>query len=500
LYSTPIHSRVISNLAAWSPLLLVAIADWLFYDERLGWTLGLFGACALTAVLLDARPARTDTATLGLAGATLLFALALIHQPGPLVGLMAVASLLATVVNAQLGWTSDSLRWGRRMRQFLRFGGLEFGAYALGWLGSVPRRVASLGGGWSRALDRWMLPAALTAVFVLLFALANPVVEAWWDVVWGTFEFLWRWIPDIDALRVFFWMGVAIAVWPLVRTRCIDAEALESETLNDFFPASDFVLRCLLLFNATFAVQTGLDLVYLWGGAALPEGMTYAEYAHRGAYPLVATALLAGAFVLLCFRPGGPAESDPRARKLVVAWIAQNLLLLVSTAWRLLLYIEAYGLTRLRIATILWIALVAIGLVTICWRIQVGRSNRWLLGFNVSALLAVLSVSSWIDFDSRIAWHNVRIAREAGGSGPSLDLYYLRTLGPESLPALRWFEDQVRKPPKPFPSVTRDLARELHRDLRDWRSWTLVRQQVANRLPSDWLREKRTQQLNRRRR
>ena len=31
----------------------------------------------------------------------------------------------------------------------------------------------------------------------------------------------------------------------------------------------------------------------------LPDGMTYANYAHRGAYPLMLTGLLAGAFALV---------------------------------------------------------------------------------------------------------------------------------------------------------------------------------------------------------
>jgi len=37
-----------------------------------------------------------------------------------------------------------------------------------------------------------------------------------------------------------------------------------------------------------FAIQTVLDIQYLWRGAALPDGMSYATYAHRGAYPLIA--------------------------------------------------------------------------------------------------------------------------------------------------------------------------------------------------------------------
>jgi hypothetical protein len=47
------------------------------------------------------------------------------------------------------------------------------------------------------------------------------------------------------------------------------------------------VLRSAVLFNLLFAVQTALDIAYLWGHSALPAGMTYAAYAHRGAYPLI---------------------------------------------------------------------------------------------------------------------------------------------------------------------------------------------------------------------
>ena len=57
-----------------------------------------------------------------------------------------------------------------------------------------------------------------------------------------------------------------------------------------------------------FAVQTNLDVTFLWGNAALPADITYAAYAHRGAYPLILTALLAAGFVLVAMRPGGPAE------------------------------------------------------------------------------------------------------------------------------------------------------------------------------------------------
>ena len=119
------------------------------------------------------------------------------------------------------------------------------------------------------------------------------------------------------------------------------------------------ISRSLILFNTLFALQSTLDLAYLWGGASLPDGMSHAEYAHRGAYPLIVTALLAAGFVLIAMRPGGPAEHSRLIRPLVLVWTAQNILLVVSSIFRLDLYVAAYSLTYLRLAAFIWMVLVA---------------------------------------------------------------------------------------------------------------------------------------------
>jgi uncharacterized protein DUF4153 len=78
--------------------------------------------------------------------------------------------------------------------------------------------------------------------------------------------------------------------------------------------------------------------------------MTYAAYARRGAYPLIITALLAAGFVLAALRPGGAGERSPIIRKLVYLWVAQNVLLVISSILRLEVYVAAYSLTLLRAA------------------------------------------------------------------------------------------------------------------------------------------------------
>jgi hypothetical protein len=46
--------------------------------------------------------------------------------------------------------------------------------------------------------------------------------------------------------------------------------------------------------------------------------VSLAAYAHRGAYPLIATALLAGVFVLATMKPGSATAASLAIRRLVI--------------------------------------------------------------------------------------------------------------------------------------------------------------------------------------
>jgi hypothetical protein len=165
----------------------------------------------------------------------------------------------------------------------------------------------------------------------------------------------------------------------------------------------------------------------------MPQDMTMAQYAHRGAYPLIATALLAAAFVLVTLRPGSATAAVPAIRWLVVLWIGQNLVLVGFSIQRTLDYVESYSLTELRIAALAWMGLVAFGLVAICWRMLRDRSAGWLINVNMGAAGLLLTVASFVDVGAIAASWNVRYAREAGGPGVRLDLCYLDSLGDSAL-------------------------------------------------------------------
>jgi hypothetical protein len=293
---------------------------------------------------------------------------------------------------------------------------------------------------------------------------------------------------------LFFWGFIGLIVWRLLSPRLM----LRGPTFQSSVDWLDLpgisvvsVTISLIAFNALFALQNGLDLAILWSGAALPEGVTLAQYAHRGAYPLILTALLAGGFVLVTARPGTPIGQSRLIRRMVYVWIAQNVLLVASTMLRTANYIEAYKLTELRIEALIWMALVAIGLLLICARLALAKTSIWLINANLAAAALVLGVSAAVDYDRVAAGWNVAHAREVGGRGTSIDLCYLNLMTDSALLPLIELESRPL-PPELRGRVTwlRNLTmqrleqRQAHWQGWDWRGarrLAAARQLVAER-------------------
>ncbi len=311
----------------------------------------------------------------------------------------------------------------------------------------------------------------LSLFFLILFAIINPMMIDW---ILTAELFAPKQIP--------LWSLVIILSWLLLRSKLrLKQEPIQKrgfkdvKTLIHFLFSKESILYSLILFNLLFSVQTSMDLIYLWGGMALPEGMSYSEYAHRGAYPLIATALLAGAFVLVALRPGSATEGIRSIRYLVYFWIGQTVFLVLSSIWRTTLYIEEYSLTYLRLAALIWMGLVALGLVLLVLRILWTRSNIWLINVNGLTLLTVLMLCAFINLGGVIAQFNVEHCKEVRGKGPVLDLKYLREIGTASLPALDWFQQHGRRYNYKMlraGNLERNLRNTLRRELREWRTWT----------------------------
>lgn len=461
----PANTRFSFTLKLGGAAALIALADFLFFEGASGSMIGVF-ALVWLAVLAAARPElranRVGTAAIFAAA---LLALCLLIDPS----LLATTLFLTAIGSAAL---LPRHVYDHAGRWFMRL--VVLGIKGPFGLLLDLRRMARLRSHHAVRAETIILnlvvPLVGGAVFLSLFASANPVLDA----VLGAIQ-----LPDMAEVIVhlLLWGMVLSLVWPTLRPRALVLASGRAPLVSGLpDPPVVTMLLALATFNAIFALQNALDIVFLWSGAPLPDGVTLAEYAHRGAYTLIATALLAALFVLFALRPGSPAAQHPLVRKLVLAWVAQNMLLVASSVLRLLDYIAAFSLTELRIAALIWMGLVATGLALICWRFMTGRSAAWLINANALAAAIVLSVSSFADFGAIAARWNVDHLEELHRT----DLCYLENLDAAALIPLIDLRD-MPLPERATSAQLQDqviyLGAKAHARLvtrqSDWRRWTL---------------------------
>jgi len=463
---------------------LIIAADFLFYDRIPGISEALFILLLTGGVWYANRLQLGDPAVRSALMLTLAGCLALVENVSWLSGGFALAGLASLATPHRARWHRDGVRWLQMLFRFVKRGLLQPFRDSRTYRKALKKnRRAPIR---KQQIIAWVLPLGASLVFAALFADANPIIADWLAA-----------IGDIDLPepgRVFFWFIVAFICWPFIRPRLARFGRVSPTFNPNFVPAAasmidilfsaSAILRSLIAFNAMFAVQTVLDATYLWGGQALPHGMTYAQYAHRGAYPLVAVALLAAAFVLIAMRPGSESARMPFVRNLVYAWVAQTIVLVGASAWRTGLYVSVYSLTYLRVAAFVWMALVAIGLVLIVLRLAWGKSGAWLIKVNMLTAMAILYIFCFIDVGGAIARYNLEHSRAATTPEYSIDLDYIEEIGPAALPALnRRLEtsDPVRQRVHLMfvRSLRNRLVAKLAERHRDWRAYTFRSYRLA---------------------
>jgi len=187
--------------------------------------------------------------------------------------------------------------------------------------------------------------------------------------------------------------------------------------------------------NLLFIVFVIIQVRYLFGGTAniTETGYTYAEYARKGFGELVAVAVLSiGLYMLLTTITRTVTRfAKMGLTALSVLLMANLMVILASSLQRIMLYEQAYGFSRLRTYThvfIYWLAALIITLVVLELLRRRGHIALALvitaIGFGAS--LAILNV------DGFIVNRNVQRAV----AGEELDLAYLNTLSTDAVPAL----------------------------------------------------------------
>lgn len=179
------------------------------------------------------------------------------------------------------------------------------------------------------------------------------------------------------------------------------------------------------LLTAVYLLFSGIQIGGLFlGQLQLPEGYTYAMYAREGFFQLLAVSFLNLAIVLACmsyFR-------ESRALMgILTVMSACTFVMIGSSAMRMVLYIQSYDLTFLRILVLWGLALLAVLFVGVT--VSIFRRDFPLFGYSMAAVAVLYLGLSFAHPDYIIAKVNT-------AKTPQPDYDYLYRLSADAAPAL----------------------------------------------------------------
>ena len=235
------------------------------------------------------------------------------------------------------------------------------GLRGMPWLGRTLRAVG--GGDNSVAVIRTAILSVLALlVFGLLFATGDAIVGHWLSLV----------LPDVEeglVLRVF----VAVAVTGVVLAAAylaMNPPALSSSGVRRPAQHRFEWLAPVLLVDAVFVLFLAAQTAVFFGGhdyIRSATGLTYAEYVHQGFGQLTFATALMLLVVWAASRKAGDTPSDRWwLRGSLGALCLLTLVVVASALYRMDLYQDAYGFTRLRLLVDLfegWLGLVVLGVL-----------------------------------------------------------------------------------------------------------------------------------------
>jgi hypothetical protein len=222
-------------------------------------------------------------------------------------------------------------------------------------------------------------------------------------------------------------------------------EALEEKTW--IYPFLGFTEASIVLGSvvALFAAFVIIQFQYFFGGQANIgiEGYTYSEYARKGFGELVAVAFFS---LLLLLGLGAITRRENDAQKRIftglgIVLVGLVTVMLISAYQRLVLYETAYGFSRLRTYTHIFMVWLGLLLVAVVVLEATHRERTAGLAMLLTALGFIVSLGL-LNVDAFIVERNVQREIEGSGqatsstTGAALDTQYFLNLSDDAVPAL----------------------------------------------------------------
>lgn len=234
---------------------------------------------------------------------------------------------------------------------------------------------------------------------------------------------------------------------------------------------STVIITFLSLISAVYLLYLFSQLAYFFNAFSglLKEGFSVAEYARRGFFEMTAVCainlLLLGLSAILCRKQDG---KRPIAVTVLLTFVGLFSLLLIAVSLsKMMLYIDSFGLTHLRMYTSLFMLVLAVLFIGILLRLYLPRIPYFKPAVCTAALL--LTLLSFADADRLVAAYNVS-AYQSG----KLDTVDVQALYLESDAVIPYLEQLTHDSDPRIAQEAREvlIGREKP-NIYDWRSFNL---------------------------
>lgn len=244
-------------------------------------------------------------------------------------------------------------------------------------------------------------------------------------------------------------------LWSFNLKRSIDP----SSPRENFDPV--IFITVLVVLNIVYTLFSLIQFSYLYGGQdnSLPASFTYAQYARKGFFELVAVTIINLSIFLAGIRHTryDNKTTDTLMKVFLSLLIMFTINMLFSAHFKMSLYEDAYGLTYLRVFVhafiLLLFLLLAVGLIKI-WRRDIP-----LVKLYIAIAVTFYTALNFINVDRLIIKSNIQLYQKTG----HIDMDYLSGLSYDAVPELTQF---LRQNPglsdTGYEPVDDTLARKYH--------------------------------------
>ncbi|MEO8608462.1 MAG: DUF4173 domain-containing protein [Chloroflexota bacterium] len=454
--------RTFAGLTVGVGLLVGVLATLLFYGKQFGLSVPIFVGIVSALMLVLSRPAgrQLNRRNLWPLIPMMFFAVMTALRDDWMIlwlnlgAILALGALLLHYVSLPRALDTDS--FVEQTGSVIQTGFLVL-PYAIGeggeawsWLREARH---SRGGQFAKAVRGLAFATPVIFVFAILLGSADAVFASYISKAWTSvthllgIQYLGETFGQLGVTLVFGTLMTGAVGYSLMRKINLPAELTDEEGNPISAPQTDekrkpgfklstiesgIILGSVALLFAVFVV---IQFTYFFGGRSniTVEGLTYAQYARRGFFELVAVSTMTLGLAMFLDRVTLRHEQREKLifRAVAVVLVALTTVLLTSAAQRMWLYEEAYGFTQLRVYThvaIGWLGVMFGVFVLALFRV---RKNVFSLG-TVLVLIGYLVSLNLMNVDYYMAERNVARYRD----GQKLDFAFLNILSADAVPVI----------------------------------------------------------------